>query len=172
MNRRHFIGKTVLRNVIRHTDAHNRAVEEDECWRLYNARCASDVQNKTSVKRENIEANSSTQFQLNVQSQSASQHSEQMDHLDHSGTTNYWMHKFHAVESSDKERWDHSGYKELYPEEFSVKHRLPRSSDKSGKELTLKEEKRRKCKCSSCWFIILLQSLWCAWLAYSRDYFG
>ncbi|XP_067307875.1 NKAP domain containing 1 isoform X2 [Pseudorasbora parva] len=76
----------------------------------------------------------------------------------------YWTRKLYEFESNDPDRWGHSGFKELYPEEFNPdgekdcsdgKHRrkkhknklqadIEKSSKKSSKKKKKKKEKKRR----------------------------
>ncbi|XP_043937099.1 uncharacterized protein NKAPD1 isoform X2 [Protopterus annectens] len=75
------LGKVLLRNVIRHTDAHNKIQEETEMWKM----------------RE-IEKQSMTES----------------------------LKRKYREPSPDPSRWGHSGYMELYPEEFETSRVLKR----------------------------------------------
>ncbi|POI35850.1 hypothetical protein CIB84_000398 [Bambusicola thoracicus] len=68
------VGKVLLRNVIRHTGAHNKIQEETEMWKI----------------RE----------------------------WEKQAEETYWRQRSRML--SDTSRWGHSGYKELYPEEFDT----------------------------------------------------
>lgn len=61
--------------------------------------------------------------------------------------SNYWNRKLMEIEEKDPDRWGHSGYKELYPEEFtdacpSAKKR--KKLDKAKKHKKHKKHKHRK----------------------------
>ncbi|CAM4552872.1 unnamed protein product [Leuciscus chuanchicus] len=76
----------------------------------------------------------------------------------------YWTRKLYEFEANDPDRWGHSGFKELYPEEFhsdgkkacnDSKHRrkkhknklhddIEKSSKKSSKKKKKKKEKKRR----------------------------
>ncbi|KAF1394206.1 hypothetical protein PFLUV_G00024130 [Perca fluviatilis] len=88
----------------------------------------------------------------------------------------YWSRKLYEFEANDPDRWGHSGFKELYPEEFesdseknsatkkvrrhkmkksksateaSLSKRSKKSSRKKKKKKKNEEEKRKKTECSS-----------------------
>ncbi|XP_048587244.1 uncharacterized protein NKAPD1-like isoform X1 [Nematostella vectensis] len=106
---RKFIDKKVLHNYIRSTDAHNKFFtlqkirEEQDMWRL---RQAQNTQKSDCLA--SLAATSKRRGRL---------HS---DEPSDSGERNtYWMKQLTEFESSCTDRWGHSGYKELYPEEFA-----------------------------------------------------
>lgn len=152
------MGKVLLRNVIRHTDAHNKIQEESEMWKL------RDLERQTSS--------------THLSKQSAQMHCDR--YLDNSKGSmqgrigdrlserdekeaKYWTRKLYEFEANDPDRWGHSGFKELYPEEFQSdgekdcsdgkrkrkKHKMSeadieKNSKKSSKKKKKKKEKKRR----------------------------
>ncbi|XP_048837754.1 NKAP domain containing 1 [Brienomyrus brachyistius] len=110
------MGKVLLRNVIRHTDAHNKIQEESEMWKLRDMekqaqerschrRPAPAYLARGSMHCDRIaaEGRSSSEDRLGERSEREAR---------------YWTRKLYEFEASDPDRWGHSGFKELYPEEF------------------------------------------------------
>ncbi|XP_072094658.1 LOW QUALITY PROTEIN: uncharacterized protein NKAPD1 [Mobula birostris] len=117
------MGKVLLRNVIRHTDAHNKIQEESEMWKI------REKEKQASRMRFHRQRRPSTSLPGNRM------RCDGYDEEDDSHETNfaarkvlaapqderesrYWTKKLYEFEASDPNRWGHSGYKELYPEEF------------------------------------------------------
>uniref|UniRef100_A0A3P8P3M6 Uncharacterized protein n=1 Tax=Astatotilapia calliptera TaxID=8154 RepID=A0A3P8P3M6_ASTCA len=109
------LGKTLLRNVIRHTDAHNKIQEEIEMWKM------RDWEIQTSQRKDFSDAEfvrghmhcdrvSDQRRDFNRSRERASEHDDR--------EARYWTRKLYEFESNDPDRWGHSGFKELYPEEF------------------------------------------------------
>lgn len=124
------LGKTLLRNVIRHTDAHNKIQEETEMWKMRGWEVEMShpkhLSDGDSVRRRNH------CHRLSDPPRDQSRASEHDDREAH-----YWTRKLYEFEAKDPDRWGHSGFKELYPEEFE--------SD-SGKSSAKKKAKHRKMK--------------------------
>ncbi|KAG7243155.1 hypothetical protein INR49_016530, partial [Caranx melampygus] len=169
------LGKTLLRNVIRHTDAHNKIQEEMEMWKMRgwemqmshnkhfpDAEC---VRGRMHCDRVPDEARD-----LGRGRERVSEHDDR--------EARYWTRKLYEFEDKDPDRWGHSGFKELYPEEFESdsekikatkkigRHKLKKSksdteaslskhSKKSSRKKKKKKKKkeediqRKKAKCSS-----------------------
>ncbi|TNN01703.1 NKAP domain containing 1 [Takifugu flavidus] len=141
-------GKTLLRNVIRHTDAHNKIQEESEMWKMRDweiqkshPRTMSDTENK----RRRMYCD-----QPRYLSQSrVSEHDDR--------EARYWTRKLYEFESNDPDRWGHSGFKELYPEEFksdseesptvkTKRHKTKKSKSEAGSPKRSKKSSRKKKK--------------------------
>ncbi|XP_067910054.1 NKAP domain containing 1 isoform X2 [Heterodontus francisci] len=155
------MGKVLLRNVIRHTDAHNKIQEESEMWkirekekqtnemRLFQRRRKSSLSLPGNRMRcdgydeeeEERKANAAARKPLTTPQDERE--------------TRYWTKKLYEFEASDPNRWGHSGYKELYPEEFESESDQKDSSDghtaNGAKTMRLKSSKlnSRKRKRSS-----------------------
>ncbi|XP_061448275.1 uncharacterized protein NKAPD1 [Rhineura floridana] len=121
------LGKVLLRNVIRHTDAHNKIQEESEMWKIREMEKQSkDVQwskdkrllpNCSSSRMRSDGFDEETQ-QANWKARNLAPVSVTMeDDLQH---VRYWNKKLYEHEANMPDRWGHSGYKELYPEEFDT----------------------------------------------------
>lgn len=95
-------GKKLLRNLISHTGAHNRRIEEQDMWQQYE--------------------------QMKTKRQSESHRPKYRAHMDEyhgddvsraaAPSGGHWMRKLQEFEEGDPDRWGHGGFKELYPEEF------------------------------------------------------
>ncbi|KAA0701956.1 NKAP domain containing protein 1 [Triplophysa tibetana] len=153
------LGKVLLRNVIRHTGAHNKArklLNETDMW-----------------KQRNLEQQASS---THLPKQSGQMHCDR--YLDSKGSmqdrlgdrlserdekeARYWTRKLYEFEANDPDRWGHSGFKELYPEEFQLdgkkdcsdsKHRRKKRSialkpdmEKNSKKSSKKKKKKKKKK--------------------------
>ncbi|KAM8902655.1 uncharacterized protein NKAPD1 [Spinachia spinachia] len=160
------LGKTLLRNVIRHTDAHNKIQEETEMWKTRDWQVHTS---HTKSVRGQMHCDR-TSDQPRYLSQSSNRVSEHDDR-----EARYWSRKLYEFEAGDPDRWGHSGFKELYPEEFESdsekksstrkvrQHKIKKSksdpeaslskrsksSRKKKKKKKDEEEKRKKDKCSS-----------------------
>nr|XP_046245381.1 NKAP domain containing 1 [Scatophagus argus]XP_046245382.1 NKAP domain containing 1 [Scatophagus argus]XP_046245384.1 NKAP domain containing 1 [Scatophagus argus] len=147
------LGKTLLRNVIRQTGAHNKIQEETEMWKMR----SWEVQMSQCKQSSNTE---SVRGRLHCdrvpdQGRDLSQ-SRVSEHDDRE--TRYWTRKLYEFEANDPDRWGHSGFKELYPEEFQndgernsgrkkiARHKTSKS-DKSKSDTEASLSKRSK-KCS------------------------
>lgn len=121
---RKFIDKGLLKNVIRHTDAHNKIKEENEMWKQF-----SLMNNKKKNASALME---SKRFggQMRCDNEDADQQPK----------SSYWTQQLFNYEANDSERWGHSGYRELYPEEFGNKT----SQEKIQKSKKRKTKKERR----------------------------
>ncbi|XP_068173562.1 uncharacterized protein NKAPD1 isoform X1 [Antennarius striatus] len=121
------LGKTLLRNVIRHTDAHNKIQEEMEMWKMR----GWEVQmshHKHLPDTDSVRGGMHCDRMSN-QPRSLSQ-SRVSEHDDREAR--YWTRKLYEFESNDPDRWGHSGFKELYPEEFESDSEKKKSKKKIG----------------------------------------
>ncbi|MCI4385745.1 hypothetical protein PGIGA_G00054300 [Pangasianodon gigas] len=144
------VGKVLLRNVIRHTDAHNKIQEESEMWKL------RDMELQTSSPRESKQS-WSTRSSMHCDRYLKESEGSTRGRLGERACLSerderearYWTRKLYEFEANDPDRWGHSGFKELYPEEFQsdrdtddAKHR------RNGKD-KMSTEKQKKTKKSS-----------------------
>ncbi|XP_046849054.1 uncharacterized protein NKAPD1-like [Xenia sp. Carnegie-2017] len=104
-NARKSVNKGLLKNIIKHTDAHNKIQEQNEMWKLWELKKQSQ-EVKLSSKHENVKGY--MRSDVNKLSMSAKKESLK------------WNRLLVEYEETLNDRWGHSGYKELYPEEFDV----------------------------------------------------
>ncbi|XP_062329022.1 NKAP domain containing 1 [Osmerus eperlanus] len=153
------MGKVLLRNVIRHTDAHNKIQEESEMWKM------RDME-KTSCHKQMpvMDGNRGHMHCDRIGSESrARSGSQERSSGQNEREARYWTRKLYEFEAKDPDRWGHSGFKELYPEEFRIegeggagdknnKHRKKKKSkftsetdrSKSSKKSSKKKKKKKK----------------------------
>ncbi|KAM6432194.1 uncharacterized protein NKAPD1 isoform 1-T1 [Liasis olivaceus] len=151
------LGKVLLRNVIRHTDAHNKIQEESEMWKI------REMEKQSQEIHERTLPNSSSRMRsdgFDEESQQATWRARNVpvmavtieDDLRHA---RYWNKKLYECEANMPDRWGHSGYKELYPEEFDTdSDQEPdeqnsvngKRKSQSEKQSSVKLHKRKKAK--------------------------
>lgn len=161
------IGKVLLRNVIRHTDAHNKIQEESEMWKM------RDHERQTSSahfpkQRGRMHCDRYLEDSEGSMRERLGDRRDEMSERDER-EARYWTRKLYEFETNDPDRWGHSGFKELYPEEFdpdgqkdrsNSKHKrkkhknkldadIEKSSKKSSKKKKKKKEKKRRKTASS-----------------------
>ncbi|KAM9801388.1 uncharacterized protein NKAPD1 [Neosynchiropus ocellatus] len=134
------LGKTLLRNVIRHTDAHNKIQEETEMWKMR----GYEVQ---MSQNKHFPATESTRGGMHCdrdQSEFLSRSRERTEHDDRDAR--YWTRKLYEFEDKDPDRWGHSGFKELYPEDFESEseHSGTTKKSRSKKSKSAKETSNSK----------------------------
>ncbi|XP_034025034.1 uncharacterized protein NKAPD1 [Thalassophryne amazonica] len=146
-------GKTLLRNVIRHRDAHNKIQEEMEMWKMRDWEMQMSQHkhlSATECVRGRMHCDRMTDYSRAVD-QSRECVSDGSDRV-----ARYWTRKLYEFEASDPDRWGHSGFKELYPEVFesegeeaggtkeSGRHKMKKS--KSGTETRLSKHSKKSRK--------------------------
>ncbi|XP_060643061.2 uncharacterized protein NKAPD1 [Anolis sagrei] len=119
------LGKVLLRNVIRHTGAHNKIQEESEMWKIREMEKQSKdiywgkqprMLPKSSSNR--MRSDGFDEEQGNCKARNLASMSAAVDEdLRHA---RYWNKKLYEYEANMPDRWGHSGYRELYPEEFDT----------------------------------------------------
>ncbi|KAI4895580.1 hypothetical protein NFI96_015667, partial [Prochilodus magdalenae] len=176
------MGKVLLRNVIRHTDAHNKIQEESEMWKL------RDMERQTSSSHA-----SKHRWMTSTHLAKSNMHCDR--YLDDSEGSardrlgerrclsekdereaRYWTRKLYDFEANDPDRqvlllstrllrfiynhfdsknislhrWGHSGFKELYPEEFQSDGETDctKRSKKNGKGKTASDRQKNSKKTS------------------------
>uniref|UniRef100_A0A3Q0RHX5 NKAP domain containing 1 n=1 Tax=Amphilophus citrinellus TaxID=61819 RepID=A0A3Q0RHX5_AMPCI len=144
------MGKTLLRNVIRHTDAHNKIQEEMEMWKMRDWEVQKSHQNLGHMHCDRV---SDQRRDFSRSRERASEHDDR--------ETRYWTRKLYEFEANDPDRWGHSGFKELYPEEFEKSsatkkincHKMKKSKSdteaclsKRSKKSARKKKKKKKNK--------------------------
>ncbi|KAM4827999.1 uncharacterized protein NKAPD1 isoform 1-T2 [Thomomys bottae] len=118
------LGKVLLRNVIRHTDAHNKIQEESDMWKIRELeKQMEDAYQGT--KRKMLPSSSSRMRSDGFDEESQRDYWRPKNVI--SGTveddilkSKSWNKKLYDYEANMPDRWGHSGYKELYPEEFET----------------------------------------------------
>uniref|UniRef100_UPI00398EA69D uncharacterized protein NKAPD1 n=1 Tax=Pristiophorus japonicus TaxID=55135 RepID=UPI00398EA69D len=155
------MGKVLLRNVIRHTDAHNKIQEESEMWKIREKEKQTNEMSFSQRKRKASESLPGNRMRCDgydeeheVRKANAAA-SVALTTPQDERETRYWKKKLYEFEESDPNRWGHSGYKELYPEEFKSESDWKDSSEgrtaNGGRAMHLKSSKSnsRKRKRSS-----------------------
>ncbi|XP_066518808.1 NKAP domain containing 1 [Hoplias malabaricus] len=152
------MGKVLLRNVIRHTDAHNKIQEESEMWKLRDMerQSSSAEASKHRWVTSHLErSNMRCDRYLDDSEGSARDRLGEKTCLSEKDEreARYWSRKLYEFEANDPDRWGHSGFKELYPEEFHSDGetdckekgaaRKRKDSKKSSKKKKKKKKKRR-----------------------------
>ncbi|XP_061915921.1 NKAP domain containing 1 isoform X2 [Entelurus aequoreus] len=127
------LGKKYLRNIIRHTDAHNKIQEETEMWKMRDMEVNHVSDEKTTRGHMHCD-------RMSYQSRVSSDHDDR--------EARYWTRKLYEFEDNDPDRWGHSGFKELYPEEFGSGSDKS-SSSKKTEQRRHKESRSRHSKRSS-----------------------
>uniref|UniRef100_A0A3Q0REV3 NKAP domain containing 1 n=1 Tax=Amphilophus citrinellus TaxID=61819 RepID=A0A3Q0REV3_AMPCI len=124
------MGKTLLRNVIRHTDAHNKV-------RLGSISvCKIKVEFIMYIKGHmHCDRVSDQRRDFSRSRERASEHDDR--------ETRYWTRKLYEFEANDPDRWGHSGFKELYPEEFE-------SDGSATKKINCHKMKKSKSDTEAC----------------------
>ncbi|XP_078538427.1 uncharacterized protein NKAPD1 [Lissotriton helveticus] len=136
------LGKVLLRNVIRHTDAHNKIQEESEMWKIRELEKQTKEIYETKQSRDSLDGarwdHSGYRelypeefepkkthmrcdgFDGDVQRHMRSKSHDPVTSEKELRKVRSLNKRFYECEASIPERWGHSGYKELYPEEFDT----------------------------------------------------
>uniref|UniRef100_H9GMA4 NKAP domain containing 1 n=1 Tax=Anolis carolinensis TaxID=28377 RepID=H9GMA4_ANOCA len=118
------LGKVLLRNVIRHTGAHNKIQEESEMWKIREMEKQSKdiywgkqprMLSKSSSNR--MRSDGFDEEQGNCKARSLASMSAVEEDLRHA---RYWNKKLYEYEANMPDRYRNLGYRELYPEEFDT----------------------------------------------------
>ncbi|XP_040832886.1 uncharacterized protein NKAPD1 isoform X1 [Ochotona curzoniae] len=118
------LGKVLLRNVIRHTDAHNKIQEESDMWKIRELEKQMEDAYRGN-KRKMLPSSSSRMRSDGFDEEGHREYWKPKNEI--SGTleddflkAKSWNKKLYDYEANMPDRWGHSGYKELYPEEFET----------------------------------------------------
>ncbi|KAG8187783.1 hypothetical protein JTE90_025821 [Oedothorax gibbosus] len=154
-------GKELLRNTINTAKFHNKIIEENEMWKQWELECGltmmvsdDDILKKFKKKhicskhrrrdksQESCKRDSKSSESLTMSSAGPSK--ADSDRWDHSGFQELYpggVSSSSSTSKSNSARWDHSGFHELYPEKDRTKKR---SSSSSSKSHSSKHKKKRK----------------------------
>ncbi|KAG8540803.1 hypothetical protein GDO81_018517 [Engystomops pustulosus] len=157
------LGKVLLRNVIRHTDAHNKIQEETEMWKIRELEKQTETsgtkRRRTSPDLNRWDHNGykelypeefndnrsrmrSDGFDAERSNESGRKNAaEEMPPRPSAVSVRALNKKYYECESSIPDRWGHSGYKELYPDEFDTDSD---AEERKNKRTTNGEEKSRR----------------------------
>ncbi|XP_035597973.1 NKAP domain containing 1 [Oncorhynchus keta] len=129
------MGKVLLRNVIRHTDAHNKIQEESEMWKLRWMEKGPSTSHRPMPPSSN--PSRSHMHCDRVEDGSVDRLGDRLRRREHSSgqderEARYWTKELYDFEANDPDRWGHSGFKELYPEEFKSDWERDRGDDQNG----------------------------------------
>ncbi|XP_055403963.1 uncharacterized protein NKAPD1 isoform X2 [Bubalus kerabau] len=118
------LGKVLLRNVIRHTDAHNKIQEESDMWKIRELEKQMDDAYR-GTKRRRLPSSSSRMRSDGFDEESQRDYWRPKNEIcgaldDAFLKAKSWNKKLYDYEANMPDRWGHSGYKELYPEEFET----------------------------------------------------
>ncbi|XP_068601683.1 uncharacterized protein NKAPD1 [Brachionichthys hirsutus] len=136
------LGKTLLRNVIRHTDAHNKIQEEMEMWKMRGWEVQMSHHKHlpdTESARGQMHCDRMSDQPRGLSQSRVSEHDDR--------EARYWTRKLYEFESNDSDRWGHSGFKELYPEEFESDSEKKKAKKKIGRH-KMKKSKSDGTACS------------------------
>ncbi|KAF6298862.1 hypothetical protein mRhiFer1_008914 [Rhinolophus ferrumequinum] len=118
------LGKVLLRNVIQHTDAHNKIQEESDIWKI--RELEKQMENAYwGTKRKMLPSSSSQMRSDGFDEETQRDFWRPKNEISGALEDNFlkaksWNKKLYDYEADMPDRWGHSGYKELYPEEFET----------------------------------------------------
>ncbi|XP_041373134.1 uncharacterized protein NKAPD1-like [Gigantopelta aegis] len=138
------ITKTMLKNVIRHTDTHNRIVEETDMWMHLD-----QVKDRERDPRRSFLYDDRYDMSRDDGRRGARRaHMDDGDNRDDDGKrrSTYWQRQLQKVEEADPDRWGHSGFKEMYPDKFRSDRSEESDDSVNTKKKRKKEKKKRKHK--------------------------
>ncbi|XP_022368876.1 uncharacterized protein NKAPD1 isoform X2 [Lutra lutra] len=118
------LGKVLLRNVIRHTDAHNKIQEESDMWKIRELEKQMEDAYR-GTKRKMLPSSSSRMRSDGFDEESQRDYWRPKNEISGALEDDFlkaksWNKKLYDYEANMPDRWGHSGYKELYPEEFET----------------------------------------------------
>ncbi|KAF7669253.1 hypothetical protein LDENG_00209360 [Lucifuga dentata] len=138
------MGKMLLWNIIRHTDAHNKIQEEAEMWKMrdWETQTSNHRHLPADCMRGHMHCDRVPDYSQNLirSRERSSGHDDRK--------ARYWSRKLYEFEANDPERWGHSGFKELYPEEFESDSDESGGTKKNSHHKTKKSKSNPNSKCS------------------------
>jgi hypothetical protein len=136
--------KMLLKNHIIHANSHNKIVEESLMWKKYEkmkGENSSDSETGYRSRRKRLSQSSRPKDCTTGHGRGSKNISEV------NKPSFYWTQQLQKAEAAMEDRWDHSGYKELHPEEFQSGSETEISqSDKSLKRKRKHKLKKKKHK--------------------------
>ncbi|XP_022097571.1 uncharacterized protein C11orf57-like [Acanthaster planci] len=138
-----YLDRKLLRNILHHTETHNRLQEEEEMWRSRAKEAFGwkhdpfNPGGRRGRGRWNRNRRVDRLHQMNPDSQGVS------DHRNWDGQRNRDIYR---AELGNQERWGHTGFMELYPEEFIKKDSMDEMSSDDDKETRKKKKIKHKRK--------------------------
>ncbi|XP_038062821.1 uncharacterized protein NKAPD1-like [Patiria miniata] len=140
-----YLDRKLLRNIIRHTETHNRLQEEDEMWRgkaqeafgWRDRPFSSRRRRGRKLNRERFDGQMDRLQRMNPDTRSP------QDRWNWNGERNRDIYR---TELGNHERWGHTGFMELYPEEFINKDSMDEMSNEEDKEDKRRKKMKRKHK--------------------------
>ncbi|CAK7317845.1 Uncharacterized protein NKAPD1 [Vulpes lagopus] len=118
------LGKVLLRNVIRHTDAHNKIQEESDMWKIRELEKQMEDAYR-GTRRKMLPSSSSRMRSDGFDEESQRDHWRPKNEISGALEDDFlkaksWNKKLYDYEANMPDRWGHSGHKELYPGEFET----------------------------------------------------
>lgn len=118
--------KQLLANIIRHTDTHNRILEEEECWKQRSLQLRKRTRKPSYSLAPQLESRPEQHYgyedDIRMNSRAHMDCESDVRHCSYEGreekTSTFWLRQYDRAEMEDAERWGHNGYKELYPQDF------------------------------------------------------
>lgn len=138
-------GKNLLINTIQSVEHQNRRSEENKVWRQYRAEgsqgCVSGHKSRHKSRSEDRDVRRSRK-------RKRSKSSPSVDRLDSRHCAKHWIKRLYNLKAKDGERWNHEGYKELYPQYFasSSSESSSESEDDEPESSYRDSEKKKKKK--------------------------
>lgn len=146
-------GKKLLKNTIRTIDYHNRVLEEQDMWRQWELQ-----QGLTMMVSDDAINSHSKYLRMDIENHAQKLRSKYKECIDFDlqnqdvkslkKMRNYWLNKLVEAEEQDPDRWGHSGYKELYPEDFDKPSSSKLNNGRCSKKKKTKKKKKIKKKIS------------------------
>ncbi|XP_033122777.1 uncharacterized protein NKAPD1-like isoform X2 [Anneissia japonica] len=122
-----YLDRKFFRNMVRHTNVHNRMQEEQEMWR------AREVESKQKRKRSHSQSSRRSKHKKSKRVQETDEYHRHANNLKRELT---------KCDPLNSDRWTHNGFLELYPEETNFKISTDEGSEEEGK----RKKKRKKHK--------------------------